>query len=296
MKKEITWLHLSDIHARSQTEWDFAEISLKLVRDLRTMQKDHNLRPDLVFITGDLAFGASAGETMADQYQSVRKLLDAIRTAFTPEIPVRNLYLVPGNHDVDRGEITPDQIEWLRQPGRQLATIVEAMRSNGKQWRQWMERLASYRSFLTSYNLLHLLPNDPYLIWGDAQEIGGVRVGVAGLNSAWSCAGKEEKAKLWFGTDWQISKAKELMGPVDFSFVLLHHPGNWFTASEDPAAMRRLRHEFAIVLHGHEHNEWVEVDSDGRVVLAAGSCYESGWMENGYSFGQIETSEQRGAI
>jgi len=233
---------------------------------------------------------------MTDQYQLAGKFLDAVRTAFDPEIPIRNLYLVPGNHDVDRGEITPDQTAWLRHPDRTLQEILDAIQGRGKQWRTWMDRLVNYRHFLTSYNLLHLIPDDHHLIWGDAQDIDGIRVGIAGLNSAWSCANKEDKAKLWFGADWQIAEVKDRMGPVDFSFALFHHPGNWLNTQEDPIIMRRLRQDFAIVLHGHEHQGWVEVDSEGHLVISSGACYESSWMDNGYSFGHIDLDQLQGGI
>jgi len=159
-----------------------------------------------------------------------------------------------------------------------------------------MERLLNYRHFLTSYGLIHLVPNDPHLIWADAREIHGIRVGIAGLNSAWSCASKEEKGQLWFGADWQIAQVKERMGPVAFEFVLMHHPGNWFTAQEDPSAMRRLRQDFAVVLHGHEHQEWVEFDRESRLTLSAGTSYESSWMANGYSIGYVDLDNQNGGI
>ena len=132
--------------------------------------------------------------------------------------------------------------------------------------------------------------------WADAREIKGVRVGIAGLNSAWSCANNDDKAKLWFGVDWQIAQVKQSMGEVDFAFALLHHPGNWFTAHEDPKVMRRLRQEFPIVLHGHEHQEWVDTNSEGRLVLSAGACYEATWMDNGYSFGYIDLDQREGGI
>lgn len=296
MARTITWLHLSDLHARRRTDWDSVQITKSLVSDLEKMQTEQGLRPDFIFFTGDVVFGVSEKETMADQYQLARNFLDAVRTAFVPEIPIRDLYIVPGNHDVDRGEVTPDQTDWLRHPDRKLPEIIRAMSDGKKQWRTWLDRLANYRNFLTSYGLLHLTPDDPHLIWGDAREVHGIRVGIAGLNSAWSCADNEDKAKLWFGADWQIPQVKQRMGPVDFELALFHHPGNWFTVHEDPAVMRRLRQEFAIVLHGHEHQDWVEPDIDGRLVLSASACYDSSWMANGYSFGKIDLDQQSGGV
>src|SRR5690606_23046591 len=119
---------------------------------------NHGLRPDFVFFTGDLVFGAAGGETMEDQYQLVRSFLDAVRTAFDPEIPIRDFFLVPGNHDVDRDEILPEQTEWLRHSDRKLHGILAAMQDGKKQWRAWMDRLVNYRNFLTGYGLLHLTP------------------------------------------------------------------------------------------------------------------------------------------
>ncbi|MBD9354970.1 NACHT domain-containing protein [Methylomonas albis] len=296
MSRKLTWLHLSDFHARQRDGWDSRQITDALVCDLKQMQIEHGLCPDLIFFTGDLVFGAVSGESMDDQYQLVRDFLDAIRKAFIPEIPIRSLYLVPGNHDVDRNEITPDQTAWIRQPNLKLDDVITMMRDENKQWQRFMERLLNYRNFLTSYNLLHLLPGDPHLIWTDALEIHNTRVGIAGLNSAWSCADDNDKAKIWLGGDWQINQLRQRMGPVDFSFALIHHPGNWFTASEDPSTMRRLKQEFEIILHGHEHQEWLEFNDDGRLILSAGACYESSRKPNGYSFGQVDFDHHSGGV
>jgi 3',5'-cyclic AMP phosphodiesterase CpdA len=257
MNRSITWLHLSDLHARLQDDWDSRQIADTLVKDLKSLQKDYGLRPDLVFFTGDAAFGAHKTEKMVDQYQKVKAFFDSVRRAFEPEIPIRDLYLIPGNHDVDRGEITPDQTQWLRNPDRKLDEIIAAMRDGKKQWRTWMDRLSAYRNFLTEYGLLHLQPEHSHQIWADAKQIGSLRVGIVGFNSAWSCADKRDKAMLWCGGEWQLSQLKEQLGPVAFSFALIHHPGNWFTVQEDPAFLRRLRQYFPLVLHGHEHQHWV---------------------------------------
>lgn len=294
MSRKLTWLHLSDFHARKRDDWDARQITDALVRDLKDIQTRQGLRPDFIFFTGDVAYGAVNGESMADQYQLARQFLEAVRTAFDPEVSLREIYLVPGNHDVDRDEILPEQTQWLRQKDRTLEEIIAAMRDGKKQWRSWMDRLMSYQNFLTSYGLTHLEPNDSHLIWADSREIHGIRIGIAGLNSAWSCADDSDKANLWLGSDWQIAKLKDRMGPVDFAIALIHHPGNWLKEQEDPSAMRRLKQEFALVLHGHEHQEWVEPDIDGRLVLSAGACYNS--QKNGYSFGCLDLDNLQGNI
>lgn len=296
MTRTITWLHLSDLHARMRDDWDAKLITDTLILDLRSMQRDYRLRPDLIFFTGDIAYGAANGERMEDQYARVRTFLDSVRKSFEPELATRDIYIVPGNHDVDRNEITPDQTNWLRHRDRTLPEILHAMRDGKKQWRAWMERLTAYRNFIKAYGLLHLTPDDPHLIWADSKDIASLRVGIAGFNSVWSSADQEDKGKLWCGVEWQVSELVRKMGPVDLSFALIHHPGNWFTPHEDPAAMRYLQQMFPVILHGHEHADWIQVDRDGRVIISAGACYQCSWMENGYSFGTLDIDNRLSSV
>lgn len=186
--------------------------------------------------------------------------------------------------------------EWLRNQGRQFDDILPAMQDNTRQWQAWMNRLSWYRHFLKSYGLTHLSPEDPHLIWADSIELHGQNIGVVGLNSAWSCHQKD-KGELWMGAKYQVAQVKQRLSPeVAFTFALTHHPVNWLTAREAPEVQRFLRQQFPLILHGHEHLEWVEQDIDGRLVISAGAAYESSWMANGYNFGQIDLEQKKGRI
>lgn len=296
MPKSISWLHISDLHARTRGGWDSKRVVAALVKDLSNMQKEKDIRPDLIFFTGDLAFGATQGESMSEQYTLAKEFFDSVRNAFKPPIPSRNIYVVPGNHDIDRSEISDGELSWLRDSKRRKEEIFKNVEGVTKAWRLWMQRFDSYRAFLRAYGLIHLHPEDPHLRWADIQEINGVRIGIAGFNSSWSAADDSDKGKLWTAMDFQIAKNKEELSDVDISFALIHHPGNWYTSAEDPSGMRSLKQNFPIVLHGHEHQEWIEADSQGRLVISAGACYESSWMENGYNLGHIDVESKSGAI
>ena len=296
MNRTITWLHLSDLHARLSNEWDADRITSKLVDNLREAQLRDSLYPDFIFFTGDAAYGIARGESMTDQYERVRLFLDRVLSAFHPPLPKRRLYIVPGNHDVDRTRMgRPDQ-EWLRASGRTLDDILMEMRDDTLGWRNWMLHLSAYREFLNRYDLGHLKPDDPYLVWGDAQEIAGIRLGIAGFNSSWSCMGNDDKGKLWWGGEFQLAKIREQMGPVTFAFALVHHPSNWLTSYEDPRVMRYIRNEFPLVLHGHEHLDWPEGSQRGHFLLSAGACYQGSHMPNAYSFGQLDLNTRTGRL
>lgn len=81
MPRTLTWLHISDLHARLRDDWDSRKITDALIRDLKKLQRERGLRPDFIFFTGDAAFGAANGEKMMDQYQKVRLFFEGVRSA-----------------------------------------------------------------------------------------------------------------------------------------------------------------------------------------------------------------------
>ena len=303
MNTTITWLHLSDLHAcPGRTGWDANHIMKSLCDDLKELQQKHKLRPDFVFFTGDAAFGQlgdKSGISLEDQYKAVQQFLDRIRCSFRPELSPRDVYLVPGNHDVNRDDIDSAQTLWLRDPNRSLDDIISMMQAGKAQWRRFMERLEDYKAFLKSNGYEHLLTDDKNrLIYADAREVAGLRVGIAGLNSAWSCfGGVEEKGHLWCGGKYQVEELQALLSKADFSIALIHHPGNWFVAREDPNVQRLLEASFQFVLHGHEHQGWVTTNAKtGHTTVWAGPCYDRSDRKNGFNIVQLNRKTGTGRV
>jgi predicted MPP superfamily phosphohydrolase len=220
------------------------------------MQDQRGLRPDLIFFTGDAAYGqvgSKRGELIADQFREAHDFLEKVRTAFSPEVEQRNVFLVPGNHDVNRTCIAESETFWLEQ-AQSLDKIERLVQSADISWQRILERLNDYESFLDNYGYDHLLTGRERLIYADAREVAGVRIGIAGFNSAWSStgAGRSEKGKLWMAGRFQLETLLQALPPNDFAIALMHHPSNWLVSEEDPDFDRDLKHEFPFVLHGHE--------------------------------------------
>lgn len=94
IKTKISWLHLSDLHFRKSQRWSQDVVLNSLLEDIRGRHSGTNA-PDLIFITGDIAYSGQAEEyVLAEEF--IRKLQDAT------EIDGQRLFLVPGNHDDDR--------------------------------------------------------------------------------------------------------------------------------------------------------------------------------------------------
>jgi hypothetical protein len=72
---------------------------------LKNREDDYNLHPDLIFFTGDIALGRivnSSGLSLNDQYEEAKEFLEKIRKTFSEEIPIENIFIGPGNQDVNR--------------------------------------------------------------------------------------------------------------------------------------------------------------------------------------------------
>lgn len=292
----FSWIHFSDLHLRAATNWESDTIVRCLIDDLKNLNEKEGFRPDAVFFTGDAVFGQFEKEHISDQFRAFGEFLDVVRHSFAPPLEKSAIYLVPGNHDVDRASVLDSDTAWLRSDERTEDEIIEHLRKSTPMSKQWMRRLEYYRKFLFDYQLIHLSHSDPTLIWADKKEKNGRTIGIAGLNTAWSCATKKEKAQLWMGGRWQIGEIKSRLGEVDLSIALLHHPSNWLTEYEDSKVANRLESAFDILFHGHEHNDFVRQLDNGHLRISAGACYDRSSREKSYSHGSISLGNRTGEL
>jgi predicted MPP superfamily phosphohydrolase len=302
--KTVTWLHLSDLHAcKPKTGWDAKRVTDTLCKDLRKMQEKNGLRPDLIFFTGDAAYGHlgnGEGKSITEQFREAHDFFTTVRESFDPPIAQRNLFLVPGNHDVNRNRITDFETEWLLSKDRTLDEITRCIQTAGVNWKQLLGRLDDYAHFLQTYGYDHLLTGRDRLIYADAREVNGLRVGIAGFNSAWSSrgVGRDEMGRLWMAGRFQLDTLNQEMPPNDFKIALLHHPCNWLFPEENSNFGRQLERDFPFILHGHEHQDFVRNNaSNGHTVISTGACHE--WSEsknNGYNFVRLDFTAERGDV
>ena len=88
----IRWLHISDLHLGS----DGATTAM-LRDELPKFLNDEGMRCDYVFCTGDIrTANATPNEFTDDMAAYLKSICDAVN------VPLERLYIVPGNHDVDR--------------------------------------------------------------------------------------------------------------------------------------------------------------------------------------------------
>ncbi|MES1262194.1 MAG: metallophosphoesterase, partial [Acidobacteriota bacterium] len=295
----LTWLHLSDLHANSpQYGWDSDQVLRTLTVDLKKLERDYGIQPDLLFFTGDAAFGTFGGIPIDKQFDEAWRILDGVRSVFPDRLPNERCFFVPGNHDVDRDSIAPDNQAWLDQLEK-ATPLVEAFeavsgpktlaRSNT------MARFGPYRKFLERTGLTHCGVNDVALVYSSQLEISGLRVGVAGFNSAIMCGKNGERGRLWMASRWQVSRLAPKIENCDLKIALVHHPDSWLHEYEDKL-FKDLSTQMDFVLHGHEHDGWIDPARPAGPVrhtrVAAAALYDRSELPNGYSVG-VWDSESR---
>lgn len=299
--QQLTWLHLSDIHFHPALNWRDAHSHETLLKYLeRCFIEDPALRPDLIFCTGDIAFGEAHRAPLAEQYNDATSFFEKLLVVCGRDgvaLAKERLYVVPGNHDVNRKSINGDAQDSLYRKTEQSAKYVDVInqRFDDRQieFQQSMDRLKEYASFVKIF-LPHQHDPDNRLRYAHVIPVNDVKIGIAGLNSAWSCAGDEDDRKLWLAAEWQLNKAHEQLHDADIRIALMHHPIDNLNQSERDLTTRRIAQEFHFFLHGHSHNMWVTPSA--HITVAAGAVGAASKDEFGVNIVALDFSTRKGNV
>lgn len=294
MEESIAWIHLSDLHScNPRTGWDASKVKDELIKDIEKLVPEF-CDPDLMCFTGDIAFGNigdKENESLRDQYRVAAEFFESVLDVL-PRVERRNVFIVPGNHDVNRKVVTTDQTAWLRGT-RSKSEIEDMVRENTKQFSRIMERLEEYKLFILDSDLAHLLDDDARLVFAQKRQFQGVSIGIAGLNSSWSCCSDGEKGQLWLAGNWQIGSLRKELRGSNVSIALIHHPPSWFVEHEDNLFWSDVQNSFHFCLHGHEHYQNVESHKSGFTRIGCGACYDRSKKGSGYNLVKLDLVSKR---
>ncbi|WP_100919945.1 SUMF1/EgtB/PvdO family nonheme iron enzyme [Candidatus Thiodictyon syntrophicum] len=293
--RPIRLLHLSDIHFRAGQAWDSDPVLRALVRFIGE-EVQGGLSPDLVVITGDLAFAGKA-----DEYQLARTwLLDRLWPALSPAapraLPRDALLLVPGNHDVDRGEV--DDVASMVQEGlltkadqNRIAAVLSHPGQRAALTKRHVPFLAFYGDWLGE------APPLPW--WQRSISINGQRLHIAGLDSAWIACGDHDRGNLLLGS-YQLSQT--VLHPdadgADWRLALLHHPWDYLAEFDCAEARQSIHLHRDLVLRGHLHAgeaAFIRPPDPARACLelAAGCVYDGSRHPNAFQWIELWPDPKR---
>jgi tetratricopeptide (TPR) repeat protein len=265
---ETSWLHVSDLGFRGGGSYDRDAVLGALVDFVKWFRDERGRRPDLVFATGDVAHAGQANE-----YEAATKFFDDLIAAAGVER--RRLFVVPGNHDVDRKKgiglartfLSRDEADEYFDPRIPKTHITFKQHAFVQWYNRYFEGIRTFPDNSTCGPL-------------EVIDIPGVKIGVLPMNSALFCQGDDDYDKLWIGRRClspAMEKLKEL--GTNFNIALIHHPLDWLSSIERGNIKDSLQSSVHFILRGHLKRPDVEsvAGFNGEALyLGAGATYQAG--------------------
>jgi 3',5'-cyclic AMP phosphodiesterase CpdA len=258
---DITLLHLSDLHFKRREkdrETFLKDVKRKMMAAIKThLAKNQNVI-DFVVVTGDIAFSGK-------EYDKARDFFNDLKLILPADIP---FLVVPGNHDVDRGEIS----EYFS-----LHSIVQAKKTDGFLENEKERNKNVYPKFNAFRAFVHELNPHLYLSEGDyfwVKDFEDKHVSFLGLNTCWASENDNDRNHITLGYP-QVMTALE-RSTISNRILLMHHPFNWLNEEDFNHYCSEIFNACGLVLHGHTHSDKALVlrsPSDSCICLGANASY-----------------------
>jgi formylglycine-generating enzyme required for sulfatase activity/predicted MPP superfamily phosphohydrolase len=285
----ITWLHLSDLHFSTKTTYDNQIIREAILDDIAQCIRTDNLQPDFIVISGDIA-----SSSQPEEYTLAEEFLDHLLEV--TDLPKERLFLVPGNHDVDRQAITPLSASVSRLLNDR--DVVNEFLANETNRALVFQRFRSYQAFINEYFEGQNQFDSEQLSYSKEFQIGDLHVAVLGLNSAGASGSDEDRGQLILG-ERQVREALQTAKEADLRIAVMHHPFDWLRKLDRRDVEPLLFDNCDYILHGHIHRTdllQARTLNSKAMMIGAGACYETRRYPNFYSFVQLDLAASEGTV
>lgn len=250
-------IHLSDIHLSKDNLKDFQQFYLKaLIDDLKSLHEAEKI--DLIIITGDLndKGGQSFIKDKQDPYEEFNSIfIDPIIGALG--LSYNNVYICPGNHDVDESKIDEIIEGGLLSTNNTIEKINGFLDNYKHNHHSGLDRIVSFKEYEKKLNQLrdNVIHEETNFESNYVLSIENLNVGISCINSAWRCSTKLSKDSLTIGTR-QLLNANDFnsTNQTELNILLLHHPLEYISTIERYEIENLLQSlNFNILLSGHTH-------------------------------------------
>lgn len=271
----VTWLHISDLHVRVGDSYDRDVVFRALVKSVKRFRERDGRAPDLVFMTGDIAYSGRP-----DEYAIASKFFDELLEA--AGLDRRRLYVVPGNHDVDRSA----GLHLLRElPSRSAADVYFHPQAD---WVHLKYKLGSFVRWHNRYfKGIRKIPTNSTCGPVELLQLRGLKLGILPINTALFCQDDHDHERLSVGRrclDTAISQLS-LLG-ADLKVALMHHPLQDLSVIERQNIRASLVDHLDVILTGHLHEAGfyaVDMWTGRSLYCAAGATYQTrDWPNTAY--------------
>lgn len=273
---EITWLHISDLHFKSDGTYDRNLVTSALLKSIPDLVRRAK-QPHFIVVTGDLAYSGQVTE-----YKAVGEFFDQLIARLN--LTKTDLIVVPGNHDVDRSKgkglvrhihNTEDLDEYF-DPSEPLPHIIEKQRNFVNWYDQYFDGIRSFSKHTTCQPVTQL-------------QYGQRKVALLQINSAIFSAGDDDHEKLSIGRRCITNVEQDLNQEIDvLKIAVMHHPLSWINAGERANIKSIFDEKFDLILSGHLHEpnaDLVENSNGQAIYISAGAAYQTRKYPNTAMFG-----------
>lgn len=292
----LTWLHLSDWH-QAERKFNRKVVCDALIKDIKARVEisPHLSKIDFIVFSGDAANAGQHDEYTKATEDLFKPILEAC--GLCPD----RLFIVPGNHDLDRDQI-PIALSKLLNSNEE----VEACWSDEKKRRLISLPFQAFHRFLTDCTG----QKPPEYCSVASFEIDGRKIALLGINSAWMCARhKDEDGEisdqgyLCIGEP-QIYDSLENNSDSDIKIAVLHHPLDWLTPFDSSRNEVHLKRKCNFILHGHAHKPGASAIKDNfgyYITIPAGACYDRNMSSNSdytysYNYVHLDFDTDKGSV
>ncbi|TCA75001.1 hypothetical protein E0H62_14890 [Rhizobium leguminosarum bv. viciae] len=281
----ISILHVSDLHfGMEDPRAEIDRISESLIEAAHDAADQAGATPDICVFSGDMAFGGKAEEFDRGS-KWLRQLLEPW--------PETKLFIVPGNHDVDRDLANAS----LRRIQESEKTFVNGKRKLGEQ----LGHLSPYFAWIKSLghefgDQLASNWSDPYLTRADL-VIASRAIRLLGLNTALLSHDKDDIKHLVQDTAALNKNLRSRQEKTECVIAIGHHPLDWLNPWNEAQISEVLKQESGahLYLHGHRHEVNGEIHSnslgESLTTLECGAAYQESPYSKFFAFYTLAFSE-----
>jgi WD40 repeat protein/3',5'-cyclic AMP phosphodiesterase CpdA len=245
----LTILHLSDlqfgrVHRYGEPQpgsTPYDTLLERLKEELDGLRAQHQLSPELVIVTGDLAEWG-----MPREFDQVSAFLKGLQAHLGLER--WRFVVVPGNHDINR-KLCESYFNECAGMGE------EPVPPFTRKWHPWIQ---FFTAFYSGMEGIEFRPEQPWTLF----DIPELRVVIAGLNSTLRESHREADHYGWVGEEqlrWFANRMKEYEQRGWFRIAAVHHNVQRQAEADDENLRdardmeRILGPHLNLVLHGHTH-------------------------------------------
>jgi tetratricopeptide (TPR) repeat protein/predicted MPP superfamily phosphohydrolase len=248
-------LHLSDLMV-DERGFRETKIPFEMLADSMEADSTAGRKPDLIAITGDVAFSGSG-----EEYALAKRYINELLGALEP-FDANRVFIVPGNHDVNRRKVD----------GPRFNALSDRIQKNGQSaieafWRGTSAAIVrnaqeAFLEFTTAFAPFGLSPSG----WGTRISVNGVTVGIARLSSAWLTASADDAGAIV--GDYLVKEAFSRLSDAELKIALMHHPPEHLNPFDRNELLAGLKREHcSILMHGHVHAESSGVEEGEPIVV-----------------------------